>query len=38
MRDGVKPDLAIQAALLEPLTDDPDVKQALLRVAEIALG
>jgi nitric oxide reductase NorQ protein len=38
MRDGMKPSLAIQAALLEPLTDDPDVKQGLLRVAEIALG
>jgi nitric oxide reductase NorQ protein len=38
IRDGVKPDTAIQAALIEPLTDDPDVKQGLLRVAEIALG
>jgi nitric oxide reductase NorQ protein len=38
MRDGMKPDQAIRAALLEPLTDDPDVKQGLLRVAEIALG
>ena len=38
IRDGVKPGIAIQAALIEPLTDDPDVKGGLLRVAEIALG
>jgi nitric oxide reductase NorQ protein len=38
IRDGVKPNTAIQAALIEPLTDDPDVKGGLLRVAEIALG
>ena len=29
---------AILAAMIEPLTDEPDVKQALLRVAEITLG
>ena len=29
---------AIRAAMIEPLTDEPDVKQGLLRVAEIALG
>jgi nitric oxide reductase NorQ protein len=38
IRDGVKPERAIRAALLEPLTDDPEVKQGLARVAEIALG
>jgi nitric oxide reductase NorQ protein len=38
IRDGMKVDTAIRVALLEPLTDDPDVKQGLLRVAEIALG
>jgi nitric oxide reductase NorQ protein len=38
IRDGVTPTVAIRAALVEPLTDDPDVKQGLLRVADIALG
>lgn len=38
IRSGVKPDLAIQAALIEPLSDDRDVKQGLLRVADITLG
>ena len=38
IRDGVKPEAAIRVALLEPLTDDPDVKHGLVRVAEIALG
>jgi nitric oxide reductase NorQ protein len=38
IRDGVKPATAIRAALLEPLTDDPEVLQGLLRVAEIASG
>ena len=27
IRDGLKPYVAIQAALIEPLTDDPDVRQ-----------
>ena len=35
---GMKPALAIRAAMIEPLTDDPDVKRALLRVVEITLG
>jgi nitric oxide reductase NorQ protein len=35
---GMKPALAIRAAMIEPLTDDPDVKQALLRVVDITLG
>jgi nitric oxide reductase NorQ protein len=38
IRDGVKQELATRVALIEPLTDDPEVKQALVRVAEIALG
>jgi nitric oxide reductase NorQ protein len=38
IRDGVKPAAAIRAAMIEPLTDDPDVKQGLIRVADIALG
>jgi nitric oxide reductase NorQ protein len=38
IRAGMKVETAIQAALIEPLTDDPDVKQGLSRVAEIALG
>jgi nitric oxide reductase NorQ protein len=35
---GMKPADAILAAMIEPLTDEPDVKQALLRVVEITLG
>jgi nitric oxide reductase NorQ protein len=38
IRDGLNPQTAIETALIEPLSDDPDVKQALLRVADIALG
>ncbi len=38
IRDGVRMEAAIEAALLQPLTDEPDVLQALGRVAEIALG
>ncbi len=36
--DGMKPAQAIRAAMIEPLTDEPDVKQALLRVVGITLG
>jgi len=35
---GMKPAQAIRAAMIEPLTDEPDVKQALLRVVDITLG
>jgi nitric oxide reductase NorQ protein len=35
---GMKPERAIRAAMIEPLTDEADVRQALLRVAEITLG
>ncbi len=35
---GMKPAQAIRAAMIEPLTDEPEVKQALLRVADITLG
>jgi nitric oxide reductase NorQ protein len=38
IRSGVKPDQAILVSMIEPLTDDPEVKKALLRVAEITLG
>lgn len=38
VRAGMKQERAIQAALIEPLTDDAEVKQGLRRVAEIALG
>lgn len=38
IRSGIKPERAIRTALIEPLTDDADVRQALLRVADIALG
>jgi nitric oxide reductase NorQ protein len=34
----MKPQQAIRAAMIEPLSDEPDVKQALLRVADITLG
>jgi nitric oxide reductase NorQ protein len=35
---GIRPDLAISTALIEPLTDEADVKRALRRVAEMAGG
>ena len=38
IRSGMKPERAIRAALIEPLTDDPDIRAALLRVAEVTLG
>jgi nitric oxide reductase NorQ protein len=38
IRDGVKPAVAIEAALLQPLTDDPEVMKALARVADLAHG
>ncbi|MFX6555791.1 CbbQ/NirQ/NorQ C-terminal domain-containing protein [Acinetobacter baumannii] len=38
MRSGMKPERAIRAALIEPLTDDPDIRAGLLRVAEVTLG
>ncbi len=38
IRSGVAPKDAIRAALIEPLSDDTDVKDGLLRVADIALG
>jgi len=38
MVDGMPLDRAIRAAIIEPLTDEDEVKQALTRVAEITLG
>jgi len=38
IRDGVKPEIAIEAALLHPLSDDPEVLKALARVADLAFG
>jgi nitric oxide reductase NorQ protein len=38
MAGGIRVERAVSAALIEPLTDDPDVKQALRRVAEMAIG
>ncbi|WP_448204958.1 AAA family ATPase [Azospirillum sp. sgz302134] len=38
IRSGMPRDDAILAAMIEPLTDDPEVKKALLRVAELTLG
>lgn len=38
IRDGVKPAAAIEAALLQPLSDDPEVLRALARVADLAQG
>lgn len=35
---GVDPDLAVSSALIEPLSDDPDVKAALAEVARAAYG
>ncbi len=35
---GVKPDRAVQVALIEPLTDDPDVKAGLQEVVRAAYG
>ncbi|WP_446737810.1 AAA family ATPase [Rhodoblastus sp. 17X3] len=36
--DGMKRDLAIEAALIEPLSDDPDVKAGLLDLVKVTLG
>ena len=38
IRSGMKPEEAILASMIEPLTDDPEVKKALLRVVELTLG
>ena len=38
IRDGMSRDEAVLASMIEPLTDDPEVKKALLRVAELTLG
>jgi nitric oxide reductase NorQ protein len=38
MADGMKRDRAIEAALIEPLTDDPDVKTGLLDLVKVTLG
>lgn len=35
---GAKHDLAVRTALIEPLTDDADVKQGLMHVVEAVLG
>jgi nitric oxide reductase NorQ protein len=35
---GMRMERAILAAMIEPLTDDPDVRKALLRVIDITLG
>ena len=38
MADVMKRDRAIEAALIEPLTDDPDVKTGLLDLVKVTLG
>ena len=38
IQSGLNREEAILAAMIEPLTDDPEVKKALLRVAELTLG
>jgi len=38
IESGVKPDLAVRTAIIEPLSDDPDVKAALLEVTRAAYG
>lgn len=35
---GIRPDRAVAIAMIEPLTDDSDVRQALQRVASMAMG
>lgn len=35
---GMRLERAVLAALIEPLTDDPDIRRALLRVVDITLG
>ena len=38
IRSGMPPDEAILSSMIEPLTDDPEVKKALLRVSDFTLG
>ena len=38
IRDGVDYDTALRVALIEPLSDDPEIVAGLIRVAQIALG
>jgi len=38
IRDGVDYDTAMRVALIEPLTDDPEILDGLRRIAQIALG
>jgi nitric oxide reductase NorQ protein len=38
IHSGMKSDEAILATMIEPLTDDPEIKKALLRVVELTLG
>ena len=35
---GMRMERAILASMIEPLTDDPDIRKALLRVIDITLG
>jgi nitric oxide reductase NorQ protein len=36
--DGVKRERAIETAMIEPLTDDPDVKTGLMDLVKVTLG
>ncbi len=38
IRDSVDYDTALRVALIEPLSDDPEIVEGLIRVAQIALG
>lgn len=38
VRDGLDLDTALRVALLEPLSDDPEILSGLVRVAQIAMG
>ena len=38
IHSGMKREEAILAAMIEPLTDDGEVKKSLLRVVELTLG
>ncbi|WP_038012636.1 CbbQ/NirQ/NorQ/GpvN family protein [Terasakiella pusilla] len=38
MKSGVKVDEAVLHAMIEPLTDEPDVKEGLLEVVQVTMG
>ena len=38
MRDGMAPSVAVHTALIEPLTDDHDIKKGLSHIVQAVLG